>query len=1086
LEESLALTLPAAPARASLRGLAVAVVATLAVAAPAYAADPVGAVLDRTTGSQVEVPEAAQRAQNRLRHRLGARALLQQDPATGTPRIVAQLDGFLTPPSARSPDAIALDYVRDHASAFGLDANDIEGLELTSRERGPDGTVHLAWEQRSGGLPNVDGGLHAAVTSEGRLLNVRGGAIPDPDTAAPEPGVSATTAYATALPGAAAPPPASSPSGVQRTTEFAGGGRASLVRYLDEGAERVGWRLLIPAGSSAFYDAIVDARTGRLQRRINRVRFDATFRHFNVNPRAEGGAPTTDVRGGWLDSDTTLSGPYVHAISDLDDQISLAQTTPPFGLTRQPTSADEVAPTTPGLNPRWEHPVNLGFCGADLCSWNGASASNRTGNRKFSTAQLFWYANTFRDHLAKPPIGFAGAEALEGQNDRVLAQALDGARSTGIGFPDDNHLNNASMLTLPDGYGALLQVHLFAFGSSRYDGAMDAGLVYHEYTHGLSDRLVTDTQGFGAMTGPQPGALSEGISDFYALDYLTDEHTPDDPGVPGEVRLGNWLQEDPDATGPDGTVRTEGLDCPPGDAGPNDECPGTGTAGAGGYDYDDFAEVGDAPEIHLDGEIWAQTLWDLRTQLIEAHSGEADPEHPGEDVGLWRTRAYITEGLRLAPDNPTFLDMRNAIVQAAVDVHGDDDWDTIWQVFADRGMGWSASTEGPNDLDPFPADDLPPAPGDPDARGGAVGDVTDEAGAPVAGAQVAVAGHDSNATGLGATDLRATTDGNGHYVLPPVPSGSYPDLYVRKPGFQEMTTGLVVQAPLTTTTNFAPLRRDYASQPSGGSAGTPGPNYTEYGCGPTQAVDDIKGTVWSTDAGSPQDLIVDLGRSIDLREIRIDPRAGCGDDPGSSLAQYELAASDGAGQPFERIAGGIVGAADARGYVVLPLAGDIAGRRLLRLRAIAPRDPNSQFMDVSELEATGTPVTVSPPPTPTPSPSPTPTPTPTPGPGPVAKVTSLSGARLTADRKGLFKVKARFGDAAPVGRARITVSRKGKRLARASTPVRQGKTVTKTLRLSRKGRKVIRRGQTRKVKVQLRLPGGDKLTKTVKLTRKRR
>jgi F5/8 type C domain-containing protein len=305
-----------------------------------------------------------------------------------------------------------------------------------------------------------------------------------------------------------------------------------------------------------------------------------------------------------------------------------------------------------------------------------------------------------------------------------------------------------------------------------------------------------------------------------------------------------------------------------------------------------------------------------------------------------------------------------------------------------------------------------------------------------------------------------------------------------------MTTGLVVQAPATTTTNFAPLRRDYASQTSGGAADTPGPNYGAFGCGPAQAVDDVKGTVWSTDAGSPQDLIVDLGRSIDLREIRIDPRAGCGDDPGSSLAQYELAASDGAGQPFERIAGGIVGAADARGYVVLPLAGDIAGRRLLRLRAIAPRDPNSPFMDVSELEVTGTPAAVSPPPistpSPTPTPTPSPTPTPTPGPGPVAKVTSLSGARLTADRKGLFKVKVRFGDAAPVGRARITVSRKGKRLARASTPVRQGKTVTKTLRLSRKGRQVIRRGWTRRVKVQLRLPDGEKLTKTVKLTRKER
>jgi hypothetical protein len=318
-----------------------------------------------------------------------------------------------------------------------------------------------------------------------------------------------------------------------------------------------------------------------------------------------------------------------------------------------------------------------------------------------------------------------------------------------------------------------------------------------------------------------------------------------------------------------------------------------------------------------------------------------------------------------------------------------------------------------------------------------------------------------------------------------MPTGSYPDLYVRKPGFQEMTTGLVVQASLTTTTNFAPLRRDYASVTSGASAVTPGPNYGAYGCGPAQAVDDVKGTVWSTDAGGdPQDLDIDLRRSIDLREVRIDPRAGCGDEPGASLSEYELYASDGPGQPFERIAGGLVGNANARGYVALPLAGDLAGRRLLRLRAIRPVDPTAEFMDVSELEVTGTPVTVvTAQPTPTPTATPTPSPVPPP---PVATVTSLSGARLTADRRGFFKVKVRFGNDVTTGNARLTVSRKGKRLARASTPVRQAKTVTKTLRLSRKGRRVIRPGRTKKVKVQVRLPGGEKLTKTLKLTRKKR
>jgi hypothetical protein len=426
--------------------------------------------------------------------------------------------------------------------------------------------------------------------------------------------------------------------------------------------------------------------------------------------------------------------------------------------------------------------------------------------------------------------------------------------------------------------------------------------------------------------------------------------------------------------------------------------------------------------------------------------------------------------------------MRNAIVQAAVNMHASEDWTTIWHVFAARGMGWSASTNGPTDITPFAAGDEPPAPGDLTGRGGADGAVTDEGGAPVPGASVAIAGHDS---GLGGTDLRATTGTDGRYAIGSVPAGSYRDLYVRKPGFREATTGLSVQPGVTATINFTPLRRDYASTWSGGSVfSVTGPNFGGDGCGPAQAIDDDKSTVWSTAAGTaPQDLVIDLGRSIDLREVRIDPRAGCGDGPEASLASYELAASDGPGQAFERLAGGIVGQPDTRGYVDLPLAGDLAGRRLLRLRAIAPRDLNQggagPFMDVAELEVTGTPVPIAAPPPPPPPPPP-------PQPPPVAKVTALVSARLTANRKGFFRVKVRFGDTAPLGQARFTVTRKRTRVASATTPVRRGRTVTKTLRLNTKGRQAIKPGRTTKVTLELRLPGGKKFKRTMKLSRTKR
>jgi extracellular elastinolytic metalloproteinase len=246
------LTPLAAPPRALLRALAAAV-ALVAFAAPtAEAADPVAATLDRTTGLTGPPPAALERAQDRLRRELGARALVQPDPTAGTPRIVARLDGFLTPASERDPEVIALAYVRDHAAAFGLDANDVAGLRLTTRRAGAEGTVHLVWEQRVAGVPNVDGGLQASVTDEGRLINVRGGALPDPQAAAPTPRITAADAFEAAVPGGASAPPAGRPRGTERRTPFLGGGKASLVLYRDGGVDRLGWRVLHPPSSDAY------------------------------------------------------------------------------------------------------------------------------------------------------------------------------------------------------------------------------------------------------------------------------------------------------------------------------------------------------------------------------------------------------------------------------------------------------------------------------------------------------------------------------------------------------------------------------------------------------------------------------------------------------------------------------------------------------------------------------------------------------------------------------------------------------------------------------------------------------------------
>jgi hypothetical protein len=129
-----------------------------------------------------------------------------------------------------------------------------------------------------------------------------------------------------------------------------------------------------------------------------------------------------------------------------------------------------------------------------------------------------------------------------------------------------------------------------------------------------------------------------------------------------------------------------------------------------------------------------------------------------------------------------------------------------------------------------------------------------------------------------------------------------------------------------------------------------------------------------------------------------------------------------------------------------------------------------------------------PPPTSPPPTNPPPTNPPPTNPPPSANVraTDLLDGSLRANRKGFFKVRTFFGDAAPAGDARFTVlNKRGKRLARATTPVRPGSNVAKTLRLNRRGRKAIKPGRSKRITLELRLPNGQKLKASLRLSRRR-
>jgi extracellular elastinolytic metalloproteinase len=805
-------------------------------------------------------PVRPNRAQAALKRSLGHQGVVALDPRTGTPRVVARLDGFLTGPSGKDALTVVLDYVRANPSVFKLDEDDLAGLRLISDVTDIAGVRHLLWAQTYRGIPAFDNDLRASVTSEGRLVNVMGSPQPDLRPTSQTPAVSAVEAVTRALANVgragASPRVVARSRGAAQSTRFAGGHRAGLVLVNDGRSVRLAWRVTAHASSDEVYDSLVDASSGRVLRRTNEVE-DTAARAWDYYPGATSGG-TQDDRdfvAPWATTTAKLEGTYTHTFSDLNDddvananeEISSIFWNNSFGFSTFQQASGFCAPAYPSI-----------------CSWDSSNPSTWSTFRRQNATQVFYFVNTFHDHLKNDPdIGFGATstEAFEGV-DKVIAQSDDGAS---IG-PDEFHLSNANMFTPPNGRSPTMQMYLFTSvggGDITPDvnGGDDASVVYHEYTHGLSNRLIKDSGGWGALDSPQSGAMGEAWSDWYAMDYLVEQGFAPDTASDGEVVLDRYVGNG------GGTLRTEGLDCPVGSV--SASCPGFGGAGSGGYTYGDFGDILGGPEVHADGEIWVQTLWDLRAT-----------------VGVPDARFLVTEGMRFSPPNPSFLDMRNAILQAN-QVAANDHEAEIWQVFADRGMGYFASSVSGFDGDVTPIEDFQTPP-DPTQLGSLIGTVTNkDTGKPVAGVYVAIAGHDSGFVG----DFADVTNAAGQYEISNVVAGDYPELFTHKPGFD----GAVADpAPVVanTPTAVSPLqiRRDWASSLAGGRIHSfTGPNNAPFcGTGPSGAIDQALFTGWPSDMPAGQRIIVKLPVYVDVSAIAVDPGATCGDSNDAALRKFKI------------------------------------------------------------------------------------------------------------------------------------------------------------------------------------------------------
>jgi extracellular elastinolytic metalloproteinase len=864
--------------------------------------------------------------------RLGNQAVLDFNSATGTPRNLGKLNGFLTGKSSATAKTVALRYVRAHHAVLGLSTRDLKTFRLTRQWTDIAGIRHLSFTQHARGIEVFGNGLRANVTKQGRLISLQGSPVSGlarmaaKTSSAPKLSAAAARSAAARDVGGRATHSRVTRVDKDRSHTWKNHDYARLVWFDTRDGLRLGWSTYVQAGGDDLdYQHVIDAQTGATLYRHDTLNNDnGDARVFENHPGAPVGGTQHVVnlfKAGFLpkNAKNLLDGSYVAAWSDYNDndQPGSNELVPVPGT---PTGSQFKFTPFPGVDP---------LCSRlDVCSWDPNTANSWRTNRRADVLQGFYFDSRFHNYLMHKPIGFtpqAGNFEANG-DDPVLFNALDGA-NTDAGLPDANHIDNANMSTPPDGIPPTMQMYLFHFPGTTDDvepflpssSAFDPNVILHEYTHGLSNRLVVDVSGNSTLNSLQAGSMGEAWSDYYAEDYLVTKGLRKDTAKPGQLFLGDYME--PLRTQ---LLRTEPIDCPVGTDSP--KCaPINPALPNGGYTYGDVSAVIGAAEVHASGEIWGQTLWDLRTRL-----------------GHIVTDALVTRAMSLAPDDPSFLDMRNSILQADLAVYGGTHRKALWRVFANRGMGFNAGTL--DGTDAFPAEDFSMPPKPTTARGTVSGQVVDGVtGEPVAGVLVAIGGHDSGFVG----DYTDVTDAGGRYSIPSVLVGSYPLLSVFGPGYEIASTGVDVTAD-GVTSDFE-IRRDWASA-SGGAfvQDFDGPDFSSAGaCGPNNVNDLSQGTAWVTITGNteaptgtivPKAITIKLPQAIQLTDLAVDPTTQCGLGGSASVGDLTVETSPD-GTTWTEAATATFDATNRFQYNEVPVSPPIDDVRYVRVTLNGPQVP---------------------------------------------------------------------------------------------------------------------------------------------------
>jgi hypothetical protein len=446
---------------------------------------------------------------------------------------------------------------------------------------------------------------------------------------------------------------------------------------------RPAWMVVAPQiGIGNVYETIVDAVDGRILHRWNRLHFDSTepitFNVYTSDSPAPGSPGTDTPNGfqfplvprslvtvnpadvityspnGWIDDgmNETL-GNNVDAHTDLD-----ANNQP--DLPRPMGSPYRV----------FDFPLDLALAPSSY--------------RPAAVTQLFYLANLYHDKLYS--LGFDEAAhnfqfmnftgVPNGSNPGPNADQIQADAQDGSGVNNANFNTNGM-----DGSNARVQMYVWTGPNPDRDGDLDADIVFHELTHGVSIRLHE-----GTLVSPQGGGMGEGWSDFFGV--MLNSQPGDDVNATyhtggystlllGAGFMNNYyfgIRRFPYSTDLNKNPQTF-ADIDPTQQSYPPEIPRSPVIG------------NSATEVHNVGEVWCVTLLECRANLVTQYG------FAGNDLLL----QLVVDGMKLSPNSPNFLQARDSILQAdMVNNGGINLLPYLWPGFAKRGMGYSATSTAAN------------------------------------------------------------------------------------------------------------------------------------------------------------------------------------------------------------------------------------------------------------------------------------------------------------------------------------------------------------------------------------------------------